>query len=160
MPNVLMPIDRQHATSSGGANTMHFQTTYWASATVTTEILPKEAVVEEPFFGYEAYADEDWDGLGARSITADVLIAARKLSSRLPAQFSAPHIAPGADGSIGFEWHFASGWVRKVFIDILPDLSVRAYRSDRNGQNKTYHVASVGQAEGLFSSLFPSLLWG
>lgn len=48
------------------------------------------------------YADEDWDAEGALPITADTLKMARAFVAAFP-KFANGDIAPGADGSIGFE---------------------------------------------------------
>jgi len=65
--------------------------------------------------GYEQYEQPDWDGYGAKPIKAETLAIARTLAGLFA---SAPDAAPGADGSVGFEW---VGSNSKVFLDVGPD---------------------------------------
>lgn len=66
---------------------------------------------------YEDYDFEDWDGYGGKPITAETLALARAINDLLK---QPPHIAPGGDGTIGFEWcDFEKD--HKVFLDVSSD---------------------------------------
>jgi hypothetical protein len=91
---------------------------------------------DEALAGYEAYAVENWDGYDALPITPETLAAARAVLKVLPKKpFGEPECSPGADGSIGFEWIMDSGPVRKLFIDIGPSRTWKAYWRFANGQS-------------------------
>lgn len=66
---------------------------------------------------YEDYDFEGWDGYGGKPITAETLALARAINDLLK---QPPAIAPGGDGTIGFEWcDFEKD--HKVFLDVSSD---------------------------------------
>jgi hypothetical protein len=77
--------------------------------------------------GYEAYDQPDWDGYNADPIAAETLAAARAFLRVVPKQFGEPDCSPGSDGTIGLEWIKTEGPFRKLFIDIGPGRTWRAY---------------------------------
>ncbi len=70
---------------------------------------------------YEQYNCQNWDGEDAAPITPDTLSLARAVASIMASEVS---VAPGADGSIGFEWVTSEG---KVFFDVGPESNISIY---------------------------------
>jgi hypothetical protein len=105
----------------------------------TMDISPQSRrALAEPLPGYEAYSVENWDGYDASPITPETLAAARAILKALPKKaFGEPECSPGADGSIGLEWIMDRGPVRKLFIDIGPGRTWKAYWRFANGQTDT-----------------------
>lgn len=68
---------------------------------------------------YDNYNVPDWDGYGANPITPETVAFAREMMAAIPAEASAPHVAPGADGTIGLEW-VKRNPTRKLFLDFGP----------------------------------------
>lgn len=64
------------------------------------------------FDGYEQYNFRGWDGYDGLPITPETLRLAKAIDSLLS---EPPHIAPGGDGTIGFEW---LGHNSELFLDI------------------------------------------
>jgi hypothetical protein len=83
--------------------------------------------VDDSFDGYDNYEVADWDGYGAEAITRETVRAAREMLGFIPKNFPEPEIAPGADGSIGFEWIPGDSSIRKLFIDVGPGSTWTAY---------------------------------
>lgn len=83
--------------------------------------------------GYEDFESPNWDGEGAEPISSITLAYARWLLKILPTNFGQPDIAPSADGLIGLEWIFDRGPLHKLFMDIGPGESWRAYWKRRDG---------------------------
>jgi hypothetical protein len=81
----------------------------------------------DPFHAYEEYQQANWDGYGAEPITPWTLAAARSFYHLIPHTFGEPEYSPGADGSIGLEWLLDAGPLRKLFIDIGPGRTWKAY---------------------------------
>lgn len=69
--------------------------------------------MSDKFEGYEQYAVPNWDGYDGLPITPKTLQLAKALDALLS---EPPHIAPSADGTIGFEWINAGN--DKVFLDV------------------------------------------
>ncbi|MBR0848328.1 hypothetical protein JQ543_11310 [Bradyrhizobium diazoefficiens] len=93
------------------------------------------SVVDDGFTEYEAYSEPDWDGYGAKPITIETVRAARSFSRLLPADGPQPDVAPGADGTIGFEWRFGPMPDREfVLIDVGPGTRIVARRISANGR--------------------------
>jgi hypothetical protein len=86
------------------------------------------------FADFSNYGKANWDGEGALPITPITVFAARIILVMLPTKFGNPHIAPGADGTIGFEWIQKAGTFVKLYIDIGPGFYWSAYWRKRNGQ--------------------------
>ena len=83
------------------------------------------------------YSMSNWDGYNADPIRADTISTAELILASLPDKFSNPDIAPGADGTIGFEWIFDEGPLQKLFIDVGPGNSWSAYWQRPTGESKT-----------------------
>lgn len=84
----------------------------------------------DPLHELDQYNFEGWNGADAAPITPETFAAARALLNELPNV----HCAPGADGTIGFEWQPNEGPLKKLFIDIGPADKFSAYvrlRDDR-----------------------------
>ena len=117
--------------------------------------------IEKPqaLLGYDRYAVPNWDGYDADPITAETLSAARKFMTMLPATLGKPDIAPGADGTIGFEWILASGPLRKLFIDIGPGGIWSGYWRRSSGAKQSIKPSPVNQTTALsLSRLFAGLM--
>jgi hypothetical protein len=93
----------------------------------------------DPLAGFSAYNQANWDGFDAEPITKQTVAAARRLIGNLPHTYGAADIAPGADGTIGFEWHPEPGPLKKLYIDVGPGAVWRAYWQRKNGESG--HVA-------------------
>jgi hypothetical protein len=134
---------RQHATFSimEGTQLRQAYATLLNYHTVSTETdlltfvhaFLGEPVVDDPLDGYEQYNRPNWDGFDAEPITSETLRYARQIVEILPDVFGDPHIAPGADGSIGFYWSADQGPFRSLCIDVGPGDKWRAYWQLRNG---------------------------
>jgi hypothetical protein len=112
----------------------------------------------DPLEGYETYAVEDWDGYDARPITPDTLHAARSILKSLPKSFGDPVCSPGADGSIVFEWLKDDGPLRKLFIDIGPGRTWKAYWRLASGKTgtiprKRVTISTIPELQKLFETL-------
>jgi hypothetical protein len=108
-----------------------------SSSDITTVDKPKDLRPVDPFDGFDQYAEADWDGAGARPVTADTLASARRVYTFLEPylrKLKAPNLAPGADGTIGFEWYYRGGRIKKLFIEVQPGDNVRAYWVRANGK--------------------------
>lgn len=82
------------------------------------------------FAGFDRFCDANWDGDGAKPILKSTIASARTFLQLLPSSVPPPAIAPGDDGSIGLEWIFDRGSVKKTFIDIGPNRRVKIYSRD------------------------------
>jgi hypothetical protein len=92
------------------------------------------ALAGDPLEGFAAYRQANWDGFDAEAITSKTLEAARRIIDMLPPPFGTPDIAPGADGTIGFEWLPEDRPFVKLYIDVGPGRIWRAYWRRRDGQ--------------------------
>ena len=110
----------------------------------------------DEFSEYETYDFPDWDGYGAASITREAVQTARAFQRLLPMNAPRPDIAPGSDGTIGFEWRWGSSTKRTmILVDAGPDNMVTARRVHESGQITTYeptHPETGGRA--LVAQLF------
>jgi hypothetical protein len=109
------------------------------------------------FLDWEQYQVADWDGFGAEPISEATIAAARDLYGKLPPTYTAPEMAPGPDGTIGFEWVFEAGPVRKLFIDVGPDRVWSAYWRLADGRTGTRPRGPVTSGVG---SVIKGLLSG
>lgn len=91
--------------------------------------------------GYDKYAAPDWDYYGAEPITPDTVAYARAAITALPDYFGAPHVSPGADGTVGLEWIFKTGHIVKIFIDLGPGQKWGAFWRCRDGT----HTIATGR---------------
>ena len=72
----------------------------------------------------------DWDGFGAEPISSETIRAARRFKSLWPRHIPIADIAPGADGTIGFEWRSGLPSDRTVvLIEVGPGNTVKALRA-------------------------------
>ncbi|MGY2906569.1 hypothetical protein [Bradyrhizobium sp. URHC0002] len=104
--------------------------------------LPEPEVDE--FSSFESYDIDDWDGYGAKPITADTVKAARAFRRLFDQETPQPDIAPGADGTIGFEWQMSDQ--TRVLIDVGPGGRVFARRIDQSGRVSTFAPTRVETA--------------
>jgi hypothetical protein len=89
---------------------------------------PSELTTNDEFSEFELYDISDWDGYGADPITASTIATARSFYRMLPRILPPPDIAPGADGTIGFEWRLGSKETYKLFfVDIGPGEYIAGY---------------------------------
>ncbi len=110
--------------------------------------------------GYEPYEASDWDGYGAEPIMPQTISAARDLLGIVPkGRFTdlVEH-SPGADGSIGFEWLMSEGPLRKLFIDIGPGSTWKAYWRLASGETgtvprKKFSLTTLKELADLFARL-------
>lgn len=84
--------------------------------------------MSDPFEEIAQLTMPDWDSYGALPITPEVVATARIFYGMLPESLRTADIAPGGDGSIGFEWR-RDGELR-AFLDILPGPQIGGFRSD------------------------------
>lgn len=108
---------------------------------------------------YDAYSVDNWDGYDALPITTDTLHVARSVLRSLPNTFGDPVCSPGADGSIVFEWLMDEGPLRKLFIDIGPGRTWKAYWRLANGKvgtvpRKAVTIGTIPELRKLFETLF------
>lgn len=105
------------------------------------------------FTDYELYDVDDWDGYGALPISRETVENARRFFLQIPLQFDYVDIAPGSDGTIGFEWRLVTGSF--VLIDVGPGEGLSARKIDPSGKITSFPPTRVGTgAEGLISQLF------
>ena len=93
----------------------------------TDETSPIEDVMaknrEDRFSEYEELTVTNWDGYDAKPISPATVAAARWLASGMPAaMLNDADIAPGGDGSIGFEWR--AGWGNTVPTGLRVEMTV------------------------------------
>jgi hypothetical protein len=112
--------------------------------------------MSDRFTDYEFYDVDDWDGYGALPISRETVESARQFFLQIPRRFDYVDIAPGADGTIGFEWRFGTGNNRSfVLIDVGPGDVLSARKIDPRGKTTSFIPAQVGVGmESLISKLF------
>jgi hypothetical protein len=89
---------------------------------------------EDDFSEYEALDERGWDGYDAEPITAETVIAARRFNDRWPRSVRSPDIAPGSDGTIGFEWRLGKDESRTTIqIEVGPG-DIICGRRERSGR--------------------------
>ncbi|MES2751859.1 MAG: hypothetical protein V4661_10860 [Pseudomonadota bacterium] len=101
----------------------------FSSSSVVT-VISGQKHAADPFDGFEAYADDGWDGNGANAIEASTLTSARRVYDFIQPflrKVKKPNIAPGTDGTIGFEWYNRGSTIKKMFIEVQPGEQIRAY---------------------------------
>ena len=112
----------------------------------------------EPLADYDAYAVDNWDAYGALPISVETLHAARSILKSLPKTFGDPVCSPGADGSIVFEWLRDDGPLRKLFIDMGPGRTWKAYWRLADGKigtipRKRVTISTILELQKLFDTL-------
>jgi hypothetical protein len=119
---------------------------------------PSSSAVTSPdeFTEYEDYNFSGWDGMTAEAISAETVQAARSFARLLPRELRPADIAPGADGTIGFEWRTGSTDQRVItLVDIGPGARVFARRLFSSGQTVQYGVTTIWTgADALIKQLF------
>jgi hypothetical protein len=114
------------------------------------------APVPDEFSGYELYKVPDWDGYGAEPITSETVQAARSFKLLLPMDAPQPDIAPGGDGTIGFEWRSGSPGMRSlILVDIGPGDLITPRRVNEAGRIERLEPTQLGTgARALVAQLF------
>lgn len=110
------------------------------------------------FSEYQDYNIPNWDGENAHPISTATIETARRFSRLLPRDTPAPDIAPGADGTIGFEWRMGSKEHREfVLIEVGVDNLVRARKISENGTVSRFDPirAESDAVQHLLLMLFP-----
>ncbi len=91
--------------------------------------------IADRFTEYELYDVDDWDGYGALPISRETVESARRFFLQIPRRFDYVDIAPGSDGTIGFEWRFGTGLNRSfVLIDVGPGEILSVRKIDPSGK--------------------------
>jgi hypothetical protein len=113
--------------------------------------------VPDELSNYESYNFPDWNSEGAEPITPETVRAARRISEHLPRTSDRPHIAAGADGTIGFEWRYGSGTERTVdFIEVGPGATVSAMRLKLSGVVRRWDKGPLNlRAYQIIDQMFP-----
>ena len=108
------------------------------------------------FSEFELYSFAGWDGYDAEPILLETVRASRALYRLLPMDALRPDIAPGADGTIGFEWRSGSTTNRSfVIIEVGPRGRVVASRIAPDGALHRYPPTSIHTgARALVEQLF------
>lgn len=121
------------------------------AAGVVTYISPPRR--PDRFTDYEFYDVDDWDGYGALPVSRETVESARRFFLQIPHQFDHVDIAPGSDGTIGFEWRLVTGSF--VLIDVGPGEVLSARKIESSGKITSFPPTRVGVgADGLISQLF------
>jgi hypothetical protein len=109
----------------------------------------------DEFAEYEQYNISGWDGYDAAPISKETVSIARRFNKLLPVNVSRPDIAPGADGTIGFEWRFGPPENRtSVQIDVGPGDVIAARKLDQNANVDYLRKIKISGAENLIKQLF------
>lgn len=98
----------------------------------------------DEFTEFESYDIPDWDGYGAQPIQTETVEAARAIWRLLPMGAPRADIAPGGDGTIGFEWRTRTptGFSRHVII-VGPDDKVMGMLISPHGETMWQRDTSV-----------------
>jgi hypothetical protein len=155
--------------TSGAHRTHYWQTTIDLVMTISRSTLSNtlgapfrvtdvQEELSEALADYDAYAVDNWDGYEAQPITGETLYAARTILRSLPRTFGDPVSSPGADGSIVFEWLREYGPLRKLFIDIGPGRTWKAYWRLASGKigtipRKAVTIITILELQKLFETL-------
>lgn len=130
--------------SSGSARRGNIDFARHVRPTGTNSLVP--VVPDDEFKEYELYCVPDWDGYDAEPISLETVDAARGFKRLLPMLVQAPDIAPGPDGTIGFEWRFKPSTGRRyVFVDVGPGDRISARVILGDGTTKTYPTTRLGE---------------
>lgn len=101
---------------------------------------------------FESYNIDDWDGYGAKPIALETVAAARAFMRLFGREIPQPDIAPGADGTVGFEWRLGLG---RVMVDVGPGGRVFARRINQSGEISHFAPTRVETgAKQLVSEIF------
>lgn len=125
--NVIYPIDNYRVSSTSVSKRISLVGKIIAGGAGRANY-PIANTVDE-FTEYDEYDCPDWDGYGAAPITKETVQAARAFQRLLPMDAPQPDIAPGGDGTIGFEWRSGSPANRTmILVDVGPGDIVTARR--------------------------------
>lgn len=110
----------------------------------------------DEFTEYESYNSAGWDGFDAQAISAETIREARNFALLLPRELGPADVAPGADGTIGFEWRTGSGDQREItIVDVGPGDRVVARRLFSTGKTAAYEPTTMRTgAAALIGQLF------
>jgi hypothetical protein len=113
--------------------------------------------LDDEFSEFEAYGVPNWDGYHAAPISKDTVDAARRFNSQIPRSDRMPDVAPGADGTIGFEWRFGPSDSRDfVLVDIGPGDRVTGRKIFADGRVETAGPTKIGAgSNSLIRTLLP-----
>jgi hypothetical protein len=107
----------------------------WSTRSIGAPRYTGIALAPDQFSEYEAYNFPGWDGYDAEPITRETVQAARSFKRLLPRDAIEPDIAPGCDGTIGFEWRFGSAARRRwIMVDVGPGDLITARQVDETGR--------------------------
>lgn len=153
-------VNSTYALRSGSGRSFRIESLVSASPESTAPIIVPDVVVavRDPLAGYERYVDPNWDCYGAEPILAETVEAARQLLDMLPGTLGEPHISPGSDGTIGFEWVLMHGPLRKLFIDVGPRRVWAGYWRRASGEKQTLLPRAIDvRTEAELGKLFDNL---
>jgi hypothetical protein len=144
--------DQQVYVWTAGSATYHYGYSWSASGTAAT--YRGSTRTTDEFSAYEDYDFPDWDGSNAAPITLETVNAARRLRNLLPRSVPSPDIAPGGDGTIGFEWRSGQ---EITFIEVGPGKTVKASRFFPNRPPETWPQKLIPFGiHSLLHTLFPA----
>lgn len=113
-PNIMtMPSGDESDNDSPGSLISRLCSGYrelWEATAVTLSKRPGD-VINALNETYIEYSQDDWDGYGAKAITADAYEEAKKIVGLLPSWIRKPEIVPEPTGEIAFEWWKGVGQV-------------------------------------------------
>jgi len=151
------PVIGLRISSTGESGVRPWHTSHVSAATGSSNY--RISSPPDRFTEFETYHTPNWDGDDAEPITSDTLAAARRFNQRLPRELPPADIAPGADGTIGFEWREGPPETREfVIVEIGPGDRVKAKRISRTGIVSKFapvDLSNWASVAHLFSMLFP-----
>jgi hypothetical protein len=152
-PYPFMPSPTFGLSSVPGAGIRQWPPASNAAGVVTYISLPRGS---DRFTDYEFYNVDGWDGYGALPISRETVKSARRFFLQIPRRFDYVDIAPGSDGTIGFEWRFGTGPNRSfILIDVGPGEVLSARKIDPSGKITSFSPTRVDTgAESLIFQLF------
>lgn len=153
--SIAYPIDdRRISPSASRSRTLNLGD--WVQFLAPPAFVPVVSLHDE-FSEYEAYDVEDWDGYGAAPISIVTVNAARSFKRMLPRDTPLPDIAPGGDGTVGFEWRFGPpGEHCFVLVDVGPADLITARKINEDGAVKAFAPTRLDRSgRALIRQLFP-----
>jgi len=101
-----------------------------------TPTIRDQFTTPDKFTDYESYNVPGWDGYDADPITIETVQAARYFARQLPRHLLPADIAPGADGTIGFEWQMGGNGDKSetIFVEVGPGDTISAFRERISGR--------------------------
>jgi hypothetical protein len=151
--NITFPLSASYSSAAG-------QIAVWLSSPPRSAIPARDAhytpsAVDE-FSEYELYDFPNWDGYGADAIRMATVNAARGFQRLLPRTVPKADIAPGADGTIGFEWRSGPAHHRRfTLVDIGPGDLVTARKIYEDGRVEAFEPTRLETgARALIGELF------